>query len=285
MAILKGILVSVLIIFNTLTGTTNKFITEKPVGSKVQGIIIPHHLLVGSFINKFYSELLKKNQYDQIIILSPNHFDYGYSYIQTTNNSDLDVLIIGTKQEEKMHLNLDEKNISLLNKNKVLKIEPKYFAREHGITSHISFLNKYYPNAKIIPIIIKVSTPQQKLDSLAIELNKIITPKTLIIGSIDFSHYTEEFLSVQNDLRTIQYLKKISQLNFKDFQKLEKTLGKPNNKDSIGIDSPPTLYLLSSLMMKQNKTKFHLWGRTSTASLTRNTDPANNTSHIFGWFD
>jgi AmmeMemoRadiSam system protein B len=64
--------------------------------------------------------------------------------------------------------------------------------KEHGIGSEFSFIQNTFPQAKITPIIVK---PRKFVDDTALiqAINEQKFPgKTLILASVDFSHYTDE---------------------------------------------------------------------------------------------
>lgn len=253
--------------------------TVTAVGENIQGIIVPHHLLVESFLDAFYSKIAAQNSYDKIIILSPNHFGYGFSYIQTTTE---------IKEDQ---FNFDQQAIEKLYAQGVVKNEPKYFGYEHGVFAEEKFINKYFPKAQVIPIIIKEETPQAKLDLLANQLTDLIQSnqenglKTLVIASLDFSHYSKEQAAIENDQNSVEWLSNIKKTQ--DLMAGALALQPSHDqteKEAVGIDSPETLYVMTKLMKNFNTTNFSLWKRTSSIALIPTTKPANNTSHLFGFF-
>lgn len=147
----------------------------------INGAVIPHHLLVSKDIDLFYESLSESySDIENIVVISPNHFAYGLSYIQTTN----------VYPGYAFSLNLDL--INILNGTGVVRIEPKYFPLEHGIFAHFDFIQRYFQDADISPIIIKRDTPKERLDLLARILKEEIPDNTLIISSIDFTHFEPE---------------------------------------------------------------------------------------------
>ena len=174
---------------------------------------------------------------DKIVLLSPNHFGYGINYIQTKN------------------------------------IEPDNMQKEHGITIHLDFIEKYFPDAEILPITIKQGTPEEKLDELITRLPK----DAFIIASVDFSHLMPEDKSYSHDLQTLKYLETPKNKTLKALTDLADT----GNPDTTAIDSPESLYVL---LKSLNYPKFQLYRRTSSLSLSKLTDPKDNTSHLFGLF-
>lgn len=257
------------------------------ITDKVVGVIMPHHLLVAGFMDKFYQQLVaelkqEKRVITRVILISPNHFGYGFNFIQSTDVS----------AAKNFDVKLDVATIRALEKRGVLKIEPKYLPREHGVTTHFSFLKKYFPQAKVIPVILKRDIPKDKLDALVKELTKVDSEEeTLVIGSIDFSHYSGEEWALENDSRMLSWLsafgncENISEVdcqvkNFADVEELYKSKD-TFTKDAVGVDSPEAVYVMNDLMRNLGAKNFQLWRRTSSASLIGTLDPKENTSHLF----
>lgn len=251
-----------------------------PVSKTIQGgLIVPHHLLVKEWMERFYEEqsLRYSISIERIILLSPNHFGYGYNWIQST---DLPTSVA----------KLDGRGISRLSLGGVVSIEPTHFYREHGITAEFPYLERFFWGATIIPITLKEGTPQAELDALVealIELQKRDVQKTLIIASIDFTHVEEESYALENDNRTIQLLQSVSvdgPPTLDTLRALAATANPAPLDGAVAMDSPETLYVLLQLMHHAQKPEFTLWDRTSSASLIPGLPPQDNTSHIFGSF-
>ncbi|MFC1751297.1 AmmeMemoRadiSam system protein B, partial [Pseudomonadota bacterium] len=172
-------------------------IEEPASANTIQGLLLPHHLLVAEQMEKVYSSVVIENNYDRIIVISPNHFDTGFNYIQSTDiYSDVGLPIPG----------LDMDFINYLYEERGLFIESKYFSEEHGIYAHFGFLNEHFPDAKLVPIIIKKYTPKERLDHLVAAIAEKDLSRTLIIASIDFTHFADEKLAVKDDERTVAWL-------------------------------------------------------------------------------
>jgi len=71
----------------TLTGCATKQISEPKNQITTKAIIVPHHLLVENYLTDFYKQISEKNpNVEKIILISPNHFNYGNRYIQSTTS-------------------------------------------------------------------------------------------------------------------------------------------------------------------------------------------------------
>ncbi|MEK7544873.1 MAG: AmmeMemoRadiSam system protein B [Patescibacteria group bacterium] len=248
MAILKHILCGGLLLLLTACGSMSN-VRENTL---LRGAVLPHHLLVESFIDEFYQHLQREfSDVRKIILLSPNHFGYGLRYVQMSES-------------------------------------PRYFPKEHGIMVHIPFIKKYFSDAEILPIILKPQTPQENLDALVKELLPRVDVQTLVLASVDFTHYVGEKDALENDARAIAWLESNESVDFEKILGLAKSIaiGKSDEgDDAVAFDSPETLYVTLKLMEAQGARHFVLWKRTSSASLMNLVDPAQNTSHVFGTFE
>ena len=107
---------------------------------QVVGAVLPHHLLVANFIDDFYALLAQQIKPQRVILLSPNHFDYGTHFIQTATETPKNVY----------DAMLDLDAIRFLSSQADAVIENKDYFKEHGIYVHYPFIKKYFPDAKII---------------------------------------------------------------------------------------------------------------------------------------
>lgn len=259
------------------------------IGGGVKAITMPHHLLVKSFMDKFFTEIAAQNSYDRVVIISPNHFGYGFNLIQTT-----DVINTVEKKLDKLSLemvksapDLDKVWIKDLADSQIAWIEPKFYSLEHGVFTEYPFIKEYWPKAKVVPIIIKRNTPQDKLDDLVKDLEKLDKEsgdQTLFLFSMDFTHYTGEEFAVQNDLKMLKWLGQtgVNEMSYASAEEVGVSADKWS-KDSVAVDSPESLYVAAKLM-KDDGAIWNFWARTSSASMIKNLSAAQNTSHIFSYW-
>lgn len=276
----SALIIGALAVFSITSANTETTKTSNTIAKPaIRGIILPHHLLVGKYMDDFY-KLTAENRKDisRIILLSPNHFLYGFHYIQSTDQD-----FSGKDLPE-----LDKKFIKNLSENTPLRIEPQYFEKEHGIMAQLPFIKKYFPKAKVVPIILKNNIPQTRLDPLIKEILKSDLSDTLIIASIDFTHYEPESVALKNDNLIISWLTKWSEKEQKETFKIIKTLAKSDTavtRSAVSMDSPESFYITTRLMEELKAKNAAVWKRTSSASLLNNKNPLQNTSHLFIYFE
>ncbi|MBD3330788.1 AmmeMemoRadiSam system protein B [Candidatus Peregrinibacteria bacterium] len=240
------------------------------------GVILPHHLLVEQYIAEVYGSLSDCG-FERVIVVSPNHFNYGARYIQSSDKGVLSEMD-----------NLDVENILMLKRSSPLSIEPRYFSLEHGISVQLEFLNQYLPEAKVIPIIIKKGTPVNQLELLVGAIMSLDLSNTLVVASIDFTHFEGEDAALINDSNTVTWMQEFSENKgsenmYEELLNLVKALDE-TNEEAVAFDSVESLYVFLSLMSRTENFNFGFLRRTSSASMLGLTDPLDNTSHIFAKF-
>ena len=179
----------------------------------------------------------------------------------------------------------------------MLGVDDVGFGVEHGIMVHMDRIEQYFPEAEVVPIMIKWKTPQEALDELVEGVlsgsgvgaagDGYVIDSTLIIASVDFSHFVSEEMAVANDKRTVEWFEKWgntkfedgeSEISLDDFWELEASISM-DTETSTALDSPESLYVFTKLMGESLDVE--IWDRTSSLSLNGGNDPMDNTSHLF----
>lgn len=182
--------------------------------------IVNHHLLAKDIIEKFFEEL-SRFQYDNIIILSPDHFGmcsvYGNSFI--------------FEKDSKFAINND-----------------------HGITSIMPMIKKNWPKAHLIPVLVcngKESFPSDILNK----------KNTLVIASVDFSHYLPENLMNLHDDKSISNI-----VNFE-------------SGVDIDVDCPWCVKIVKDFAKKNGATNILEVGRSNSFKYLDSDNPKDGTSY------
>ncbi len=224
---------------------------------RIYGGIIPHHLLVKDFITEFFQGL-PGECYETVVIIGPNHFDAG----------NKNILFSAADWETPFgRASVDNKLVEAAKKyNFISEEEP--FAREHSISSIVPFIKQRFPQAKIIPFIIKSGSSGEEAETLAKFLvANVNLEKTLVLASVDFSHYQTTLTADFHDLKSINA---IESFDFKETIKSE-------------VDSPLSLLVLESYLEKMGAKQAELVRSTNSGRLTKQED-APTTSHNFFYF-
>lgn len=231
--------------------------------SHVFGGIIPHHITYAGPLIAGFFEGISHQKIDTVILLSPNHHGAGNFNISTSK---------GTWTTIFGNLNTDTPKISRLLKDRVASISENVFDNEHGIYAVTPFIKMSFPNAKIIPIVIKARTPKTDCDALVTSLTKLINEQTIVLVSADFSHY---LTSEEADMHDKQSLTAIEAFD---------TDSVYNLPDAANVDAPESLYTLLRIMKLENATKAVLIGNSNSAKLTNQQDMKSTVSYITMYF-
>jgi poly-gamma-glutamate synthesis protein (capsule biosynthesis protein) len=195
--------------------TAIKISTTTPGTNTVTGITVPHHLLaVDLMANAF--KFASASRPDQILLVSPDHFNLGQTDI-SVSQSDFST-VFGT-------IGTDKQAAQSLLKLPFVGIQD-FFYREHGLGAELPFIKYYFPEAKIIALTFKESTPKAELEQTVEKLKKILSKNSLVVQSTDFSHYLLPENAFIRDEQTIAVLK-----NGNPEQLF--SLNQPDNLDSI----------------------------------------------------
>lgn len=157
---------------------------------------VSHHLLVAPLINSWFKELIRQNKdIKNFFILSPKHTDLGIGNICFSS--------LDWKISDKKVVKTNKKYIRKILKKFKIKEEQYAFHKEHGISTLIPFINYYYPEAKVIPIVMDEFNKQigicKKLSEVISEI-MIKDESTFLLISVDFSHRADLAKTKKRDL-------------------------------------------------------------------------------------
>jgi len=214
----------------------NDLIEEIEVG-KIKAAVVSHHLLAHQYIEQMFV-LLAKQDIDRLVILGPNHFELGRGKILST-----DQMMNG--------ISVDEQIVRNLAVGSQLEIDVQVLAEEHSIISLLDFVKSYLIDVQIVPIIfsntlnlVEIENFSQQLFEQIDELDQSngFNKKTVVLASIDFSHYLNSAQAQEKDKVTYQA---IINHDYKQIMKM--------NNDYL--DSPPAMVTLLKLTKLLNQSQ------------------------------
>ncbi len=149
--------------------------------SHISGGIVPHHIptTIPELLN-FYRGLKAKQTVKNFIILGPDHTNAGQTPITVSAAS-----FLSTYGELKPIPGLAEK----LSEEKIASIEEEPFDNEHSIGTQTLLISRLFPEARLTPIILRSNTSQAEAKQLGEFLASRLDKETVLIASVDFSHY------------------------------------------------------------------------------------------------
>ncbi len=145
----------------------------------VSGLTVPHHLIAADLIARAFL-VARDSRYDRIVVLTPDHFKRSRRPFAATR-LDFDT-VFG-------RVPTDGAVVDALLADKTLVEESDLFRREHGIGAVLPYVARFFPRTPIVPIAVAIGSNRDEWDALVAALGPLITERTLVLQSTDFSHY------------------------------------------------------------------------------------------------
>lgn len=231
---------------------------SKQVESIVKGGILPHHLLPADYIAGFY-ENLKKQDVSTVVVIGPNHYSVGYENI-----------IISKALWETPYGSIrpDIMVLEALEHNGIAYVDEFPFKDEHSISAQVAFIKKVWPEAKIVPVLLKYGTTAEEASRLAQTLQENLDSDSLVLASVDFSHNQPAWVADFHDTMSRKVIE-----NF-DFDRIY----------DLEIDSPASIYALLSFLSLEGFQKTITFAHTNSSYLLDSLETTENTSYVFDYF-
>ncbi len=224
----------------------------------ISGAIASHHIPTAiPQLVELYSRIGKTQTVENIIIIGPDHINAGMAPItvssgafQTTYSTLLPIKGLAEKLKE----------------SGIANIEEDIFDPEHSIGSQILVISKIFPKARITPIILRSDTTKRQAEALSQYLSEVIDEKTILIASVDFSHYMSTNQALPIDTISGDVIKNL-------------------DLDSISLveaDSNKSIYVFVNTMKRLHADKSSDVNILNTNDLMQNSD--YTTGYIFGYW-
>jgi len=194
-----------------------------------KGSILPHHDLAGEMMADYFSNLKNSQEVKTFIIIGPNHQDVGLAPVITADvswNTPMGELQNNSAVQSLVHesyVSNDYQNI----------------VSEHSVQVLMPYISNYFPQADVIPLAINSKLTKQEAHDLGLRLASLIDDRTVLINSLDFSHYLPSDQTAMKDAETELLIRN------KEFDQLW-TLGNDH------IDSPYSLLVFLYCMEELN---------------------------------
>jgi AmmeMemoRadiSam system protein B len=172
--------------------------------------IVSHHLLAHEYIDVWFFNLAQMRKLSQMqnpktfFILSPDHFGVSIEpYSLTTGSWDSGFGLVESERETVLKL------AELLG----VGLDPNVFVFEHGVSTLMPYIKKYFPEAKVVTIAYKsegsVNIPVNRrlADVLKNEFDETGKQENFLLISSDFSHGGNLEKTQKNDAFSKRYIK------------------------------------------------------------------------------
>ncbi len=233
-----------------------------PLAGEIAGGIIPHHWLAGHLITGFFAALAAQEQPPQtVILIGPNHYNAGRARALT---SDLPWATPFGLVEP------DSQRVDTLVQAGLVEIGGDVLTPEHSVAGIMPAIARYLPDARVVPIILAGGFSLGEAERLAGALAPMLDGQTVLVASVDFSHYLVQSEAQARDILTLRAIRALdSGLLF--------TLGNDY------LDSPPSIAVLLESMRALGNDEFVLVANTNSGALASD-ELLPTTSYFTGYY-
>ncbi len=190
---------------------------DKPAAD-VGAIIVPHHLLAAVYTARLF-KLASGRRVDTVFIVGPNHDNVGPGVMATCQAE------WRTPQGSVM---ADGGLVARLTSDFRLRDAAFAFTDEHSVGAVVPYVARYFPKARIVPVILNSYAGTGEAKKLAAWLVANGGSRSLTVFSIDFSHYLSEERADRADVVTRRLM-------------TARDLGAISRLTNDNVDSPATL--------------------------------------------
>lgn len=228
-----------------------------PAGRVVAGIV-PHHLLVAPLMSAWFSHVRPQSAPGTVVIIGPDHENAGVGPVTTTARTFSTAT--GT-------IDADAARISALRRDDLAAIDDRLLAKENSVGAVIPLVRTAWPQAKVLPLLVRGNAPAADMQRLAAWLNRTLDEHDLVIASVDFSHYKNLAETRADDAVSIPAVMS----------------GDPARVEHIAADSPLSLMAVLAYARMRGATPQKLV-HTNSAEFEKQAAASSMTSYLTAYF-
>lgn len=165
-------------------------VSEEP-RSGIRAMVVPHHLLAARLIARPLRSVSDRH-ISTVVIIGPNHDDLG------------GVPVITAEAEWEVpggRVGTDPEAVAGLVAATGARRDAKVFLAEHSVGAVVPFVARAFPQARLVPVIVASTAVRSDAETLAAWIAGL-GEETLVVFSIDFSHYLTEPDALRRDAET-----------------------------------------------------------------------------------
>lgn len=144
-------------------------------------VVAPHHLIDGFELGSFWKAIASIGPVPVIVVVGPDHHAEGGG----------DMTIGDRLQYQTVFgpLAPDSELVGQLRDLAPVTTRDAAFVSEHSIHAHGPFIKRNFPDARFVPVIVRWGSAPATLEQLAVALDKVLPADSLVVASVDFSHF------------------------------------------------------------------------------------------------
>jgi len=225
--------------------------------SPIHAAILPHHTLIAEKIGEFWVEIAASNpEPSMIVLVGPAHENQGSAEVVATDGAwETPFGVVASETAF----------VADLLASRTVVLDQNAFANEHSVGVHMPYLAKLFPETPVAAVIAKSSAGEAEAQAFVTALLNTLPEQSLMVMSVDFSHYLPSHEMDDMDARTLEL---ISRRDYRAMDGLQ-----PSHADSP--------FALESYFMLGDRRDWHqelVWHENS-ARVTKNFS-ADGTSYI-----
>lgn len=224
----------------------------------VYGGVVSHHIptTIPKLV-EFYSRLKQTQSVKKFIIIGPDHTSAGKAPITVSKAAYLTTY--GTLQPiPGLASQLEDAGIAV--------IDESPFDQEHSVGSQILMISSFFPDANVTPILVRSDASKEQAEMLGRFLARSVDDDTVVIDSVDFSHYL-----TTNRARPLDHISGDIVRNL-DIKSLP----------LVNADSNESLEIFMRTMLEKQATATDDFSILNTNDLMQNSD--YTTGYVFGFW-
>lgn len=159
------------------------------------GLTLPHHALALDLATEGLA-LARAGNYERIVILSPDHFRHAETVGAVAMRDFLTVL---------GPVPTDRTASAKLAESPLVSVS-SLASHEHGFRALLPLLAEWFPGVPVVALAIDVRSTPPQWRGLAEALEPLVTDRTLLVQSTDFSHYLAPEEARARDAETLAFL-------------------------------------------------------------------------------
>lgn len=220
---------------------------QKGFDYHVRGGVLPHDLFISFIIADFFKRLSFQNP-QTIILIGPNHYEKGdFKVLTSLYNWETPFGIV----------NPDYQLITKVIGKQLAQTDEENLPNDHAVSGLIPFIKYYLPGAKVAPFLLSGHLTKNESEALAKALSDLTDKNSVIVASLDFSHYLTAKKAEQKDEITLGAIKNFNYGQIFLF-----------NNDHL--DSPPSLAVLLMMMQSFGTVNLDVLNHLNSGSLQKN---------------
>ena len=229
---------------------------NQPVGA-VRGLILPHHLLAAPLIDRALRSVASTTDIQTVVIIGPDHLGRAKNpmvYSRAAWDTPFGVILP------------DPEFVQALSQLDFSENDERPFEEDASISALLPFVKNIFPEAKVAGVMVNDRLNSDSTERLAEKISA--TLRTLVIASVDFSHYLPLDAARLHDRTAASVLR----------------TGDYDNLDSLDIDSPETLDAFLRIMEKDGAKNAEILGNMNSADFTGDLNSEETTSYVAAAF-